>query len=369
MRLGARRSASGALAATMIAGVALFAVGAVGSPAAQASEYWNDYGTTLPKFITAPTPFTVTVDGPSPVCSMTYRGATLSAGPWNFTYDPSDTDSDHAIDITTCDGETDQTRPYSQLPFGIEGTLLQARSANQVIRLTNETDAPARAALTDARGTVLATVRIEPRSDASMRVDLSKLNTSAALTVAVSGDEGLNQEFRVLAAKGYKTFFGDTPTFTPCSTVTWGYDARRQPKQATTFLKDIKGSLARIARETGLRFRYTDDYANAQIRYHWDDIGSAGMGGTDGDVAISTTSSWPRDHYAGFGPFKLPAGYSSGYGPGGRGWLIIHETLHVLGFDHVSNPKSVMASVNKGQHSFDKGTLDGMHAIYQSKCS
>jgi hypothetical protein len=137
--------------------------------------------------------------------------------------------------------------------------------------------------------------------------------------------------------------------------------------------KDVIGGLARLSKITGLRFVEVppsveaadpsawasgDDGSARVIRYRWDDLGvhgPSGMGGTDGSVDFNNKDFWPRNVNAGFSLLR-------GYLPG-RGWLVIHETMHVLGLDHVNDETQVM---NPIAHSarFGPGDLAGLRALY-----
>lgn len=354
--------------------VAALLLGAT-APAAQAYEGWNSYTTTLPSLVGGATPFTVNVDGPDAVCSMTFGDTTLTAAPWNFTYDPSSASSHNDVQVTQCDGTKDSTYIYTRLAFAVSPQLMTATSAgNYQIAVENMSDeVGATTVVKDSKGVVLQTSHLDPSGTAKLNFKAPNLKGTTTYTVTSTSDSGIVQNSPVIIAKGWLTFefLGTTPNFTPCSTVTWALDSTKQPANAKTFKKDIIQSLAILSKETGLKFVETTDYQNAQLRYHFDGISSAGLGGTDGDITFTSTGSWVTDKHAGFGAFKpyTKNGMRYSGGPGGRGWLIIHETMHSLGFDHIDYERSVMAPVNGGQHAFTAGDREGLHTIYLSKCT
>lgn len=161
--------------------------------------------------------------------------------------------------------------------------------------------------------------------------------------------------------------YPDGATFAPCSTVRWYYDVSAQPAASAGMHADVVAALALLAVQTNLTFVETAKKGAAQLVVDWGDLTAkggdiAGLGGRDRDSAFvhfSTTSWWPTDSWAGFSMVTQPDGSSSV----GRGWLVVHETMHALGFDHVSDPSSVMNAV-AGAHDFSPGDLDGLHTMY-----
>jgi hypothetical protein len=162
--------------------------------------------------------------------------------------------------------------------------------------------------------------------------------------------------------------FPDGATFAPCSTVRWFYDDTDQPSTSAGMKGDVAAGLALLAERTGLRFVQTPDRAAATLRFGWADLTASfgpqvgGVGGRDRDsayVRFSTTNWWPGDQWPGFGVVTQPDG-SSGVG---RGWLVVHETMHALGFDHVPDPAQVM-NPTITVHDFGPGDLDGLRTAY-----
>jgi hypothetical protein len=228
---------------------------------------------------------------------------------------------------------------------------------------------------------VVARAAIAPRdaadggySDATdMTIPLKAVRSGSDLTITVTGDNGIAMTRRIVLARGWAPYDGVGTFAAPCSAVSWSYSAKGQPRADSTMKKDVIGGLARLSKITGLRFVEVppsveaadpsawasgDDGSARVIRYRWDDLGvhgPSGMGGTDGSVDFNNKDFWPRNVNAGFSLLR-------GYLPG-RGWLVIHETMHVLGLDHVNDETQVM---NPIAHSarFGPGDLAGLRALY-----
>ena len=355
---------------------ALMAVAVAFSPAANA-ESDNYYRVDITdEYITNTTPFTVNVNGDTPVCSMDFQGQSLTAAPWAFTYNPTYAQvqskyfyDEKFVNVHLCDGSTEKRFIYANVPFEFPTPF--TAGVETVPTVVNNTEEAATVTVVNEAGVTVYSETVQPMSELQLSIPINKTKTlKYTVTVTVPSGVSMSTVYTV-GRKGWGLMSGSTTqTFTPCSTVTWAYDKSLQPKGAKTFEKDIVTSLKRLSKETGLTFVKIDDYANADIRYSFDSIGSAGLGGPAGDVTFSTTTNWVMERYAGFKPFKphVKKGYRYYSGPAGRGWLIIHETMHVLGFDHVDNDNSVMAPVNQGQGKWTAADLDGLHTFYRDAC-
>ncbi len=165
--------------------------------------------------------------------------------------------------------------------------------------------------------------------------------------------------------------FGGRATFAPCSTVRWYYDASAQPAASAGMRADVATALGLLAQQTGLTFVETPDRGAAQMVYGWADLtgkyggGVSGIGGRDGTsayVRFSTTNWLPSDSWPGFSIVTQPDGTQAV----GRGWLVVHETMHALGFDHVNDASQVMNPVIEA-HDFGAGDVEGLRTMYLSQ--
>ncbi len=163
-------------------------------------------------------------------------------------------------------------------------------------------------------------------------------------------------------------FFSGGATYVPCSTVQWYYDRPREPAGAAGMRAEIAGALPRLAAETGLAFTETADPSAANLIYDWDDLrgqygDAAGVGGRSGDtglVTFSTAHWWPTDQWPGYGVVTQPDGSRAV----GRGWLVVHETMHALGLAHVNDPTQVMNPAAGLYTDFGAGDRDGLRTMY-----
>lgn len=337
---------------------------------AQASE-WNTYSIDgLPNYVTTSTPFSVGVSGSDPICAMDFNGTRLTTAPWVFTFDPekaSDFSYSNQVDVELCDGFADYVYVRAQVPFRFSNTVVGDNSSWKTPSVSNRTEEPVTVTVTTSAGKVITSGSIAPYESFDFKLPTTKKTTTYNVTATTSGGASMTSKYT--RAQGWELMVDQTPV-PPCSTVTWAYDPRNEQKKAKGFKKDLVKSFKILSEETGLNFVETNNYDQAQLRYSWGNISSAGIGGTDGSVVFSRTNYWPTDKYAGFKPFKRYSVGRTTYtaGPAGRGWLIIHETMHALGFDHVDNPKSIMAPINRGQGKFTSGDLEGLHAVYLSRC-
>lgn len=169
-----------------------------------------------------------------------------------------------------------------------------------------------------------------------------------------------------LQPAGWASFRGGA-TYIPCSTVQWHFDRTAEPASSAGMRLEIEAGLARLAAETGLRFVETADPAEATLRFGWSDLeprypGAAGVGGRrgrEGFVTFSTTHWWPNDRWSGFGIVTQPDGsYAVG-----RGWLVVHESMHALGMSHVEDSTAVMNPYG-GASALNAGDLDGLRTMY-----
>lgn len=330
----------------------------------------NTYTTTgLDGYTTSNRMFTIAVDGPSTVCEMTFRGQVRTTIPWDFIYDPTVparymNGSDQVL-VTQCDGTKNDAYVHADIPFEFGSRVVSTGGAT----VSNRTPEQAFITVTGPDGAVITSGTAGSQSSFAFTLPKTKRGTTTYTATAVT-DSGVSMSRGFTRAVGWGLLLNDV-TVTPCSTVTWAYDSSRQPGTAKKFKADIVSSLNVLAQQTGLTFVETQDFANAQLRYLWGNtLGAAGTGSTDGTLTFNATSFWVKDTYAGFAPFTPYTQGNTRYtsGPAGRGWLIVHETMHSLGFDHVDNQKSIMAPINRGQGAFTKGDLEGLRTMYLSRC-
>ena len=150
-------------------------------------------------------------------------------------------------------------------------------------------------------------------------------------------------------------------TAQPCATVTWTYNAGGADSHRANMQTDIEAGLNRLAAVTGLRF-VRSSTPDADLRYGWEAFtskGEAGAANLTGSIVFNSKDNWTLDENSGFALLD-------GYLPG-RGWLVIHETMHALGVaNHSDDPTQVMYPV---AHATQFGTEDlaTLHVLYPKK--
>ena len=363
------RSVVGFLASTVV-GASI-----VASPAVAADDY-NTYRVVgLPVYLTAPEQFTVIPDGPVAVCAMHFAGTVLTSPPWTFTADV----PDHGIQRMHV-----QVDPCSGFPDFVPITLLRPvifrtpavfidGLAPTTLQVTNNMGVPVTLTLTDPKDKPVGLYHLPAdrvaSEDLELRVPQSVLDSTAAeqiYTLTAVGSNGVRASAPLIVARGWAVFpYYDSPLrwkFPPCSTVTWSYDDTRQPASAKDFKRDVVAAFGRLHAQTGLRF--VEVTGEASLELGWKAMGRggpSGEGGTDGHVVFNTQDAWPTDLFAGFNAVHGR--------PADRGWQIVHELMHTLGFDHVPGRASIMTPVNYGQHRFSHADLVGLHTLYpQADC-
>lgn len=375
--------------ATVLAGLLVMVAAVAGAAApAAAGSYFNDYSAVgAPAMATGPFAFTVAVDGPDPVCSMVFNGVTLAAPPWQFAADPLTGTYSPVVSVTLCDATEspypERFRVPTVVAFSAEGLLLTTSPAggqDGEVSISSEypVDATARAVTADGRTIAEVGVPAGARYT-TLTVPLDRIKSLRGGAVVVAAGDGTTMRFPITVAEGWSTIWANPAsidsarTFANCSEVTWHYSPAGRPAKARTIAKDIRKAVSLLDARTGLRFREVDTAAEATLTFAWKDLGRSGpsavggpmtssSGPSTGSVDINTKDSWPTDRYAGSASGRRPNG---GYGPSGRVWLLVHETMHTMGFGHVEDDRdAIMAPINTGQAAFSRGDLNGLKAMY-----
>lgn len=347
----------------------------------------------LPAYLTTSTPFTIQFTGPDPICSVAYAGATLTASPWAFTAVPASFTALPApfgptVSVTDCAGAQSNIAFDTIVPFTIVSNgYFDAETAAHSIEVTNQvTGQVGTITVTGADGAVLGSATVA--SGASGRVSFRTNQTTpvADYTLTATAPGGVQMVFTLTGTVGWTVMSDLDAFYTDCSTLTWIYLPSGQPRGTSQVLvlRDIRGALSRIAAHTGLRFRYSTDPSlrgkDNVITYHWANLGRHGPSGVGGPEPSSTSDSTGATTSTISGTVTLnalnwwasanaTAGFGvSTFGFAGRGWLMVHESMHALGFDHTTQPRQIMDAVNSGQHAWGVGDLAGLRTLYPRSC-
>jgi len=331
--------------------------------------------TPLPELTTAPAPFTVSASRTDavPACSAEYGDVTIDGpGPWQFTYDPAA--DEREVTVQFCDGGYDDSYLRTRPLFRLSGPELVNLTGEWAGRKHDASWRVDSAAGVDAtvelvrKGKVLASAALPAGGSVELDETFKAKafpTGSTELTLRTTGVDGSMMQWPVTLAKGWSGFSNEIdPTFTPCSTVTWSYSKKGSPKSTSQMRKTTRQAFKKLGKKTGLTFvEVPSVQGQADIRIGWGDLrhrGSnvAGVGGTAGDITLSTTSFWPRDSYAGLAQ-------NAGRGVPGNGWLVLHEALHVLGLGHTDTHGELMSSHNyRDLAGFGKGDVAAIKTLY-----
>ena len=165
--------------------------------------------------------------------------------------------------------------------------------------------------------------------------------------------------------------------FTPCSTIKWSYDGARATENQQTVIDDVRWTVNTLQAMTSLTFQEVPLSDDADLRVSVEDLGGggpAGIGGWKGGTNVlqmNSQANWTSDNYAGSAPQIVDRWVSNGTAytlriPG-RGWLVMHEMLHVLGLDHVDTPTDQPELMNATAPSVGKlgpGDREAISTLY-----
>lgn len=385
MRLFDRRSSRLFTAATLIA---LMVCGLAPSHAVGSRNQYRIVG--LAPYVTAPTPFTVEVSGPDPVCGMQLSSGRDTSAPWQLIFEP--TEWGQYLRIELCNGFLDLVEIDSQLAWRVSYQPQQRStkswpSGPVQVSVMNYLDKPVSATIFSPNGVVLFQNQLPPKLESKLSFESSDSNFIARYRIQVMAPQsGLesSQELivtnkwavseRSLGAENYK----------PCSTIYWSYDPSLAPPKVdhSLVLKDIREALALISQVTRLKYVELPDPGQLPednwLLVNWDfrslSFGTLAMGGPrwsggsdsngrysfhGGEISINpaaslmTSSKFRGSGWVKSGLTKAP----------GRTWVFVHEALHTLGMGHANSTDQIMFHTIK-RIGFGSGDLVGMRYLY-----
>ena len=173
-------------------------------------------------------------------------------------------------------------------------------------------------------------------------------------------------------------------TYLPCQTVRWSFDRSGEDPGRNTMIDDVRTGLAALQPVSGLTFTEVPAGSPSDLVFRWGDLAAqghpdaAGYGGftgwNKGYVTLDTKSDWTLNKWAGWDwrhlewprPDLGPGWYSYKDGPG-RVALVIHESMHAMGFGHVEDFTSIMypqGGLPNNQGKFSPGDLAGLRTMY-----
>ncbi len=176
-------------------------------------------------------------------------------------------------------------------------------------------------------------------------------------------------------------------TYQPCQTVRWSFDRSNEDPARNTMINDVRVALAALQPLTGVTFTEVAAGSPAELTFRWGDLtaeghpNAAGYGGftgwNKGWVTLDSKSDWTLNKWEGWDWRRLewprpdlgPGWYSWKEGPG-RVALAVHETMHAMGFGHVTDFTSIMypqGGLPNNQGKFSPGDLAGLQTLYLSR--
>lgn len=334
----------------------------------------------IPAFFTKPFAISVTPTDPSSVCSMELNNAVDTNAPYEFLVDRHSFGQDQAtIEVNACaadDGSQTWIKLTTRMPYEVPTEIVNPASNRAFVQVFNNSGYPATVTLTGPNG-VLSQRSVsgeqmsgmESRTMLTVLVPTKGLKRTTSYTLTVANSVGVTTVYPITVPVGWVSLYGK-PSFSPCATVRWTYSHQRSRVGASrpSVLRDIRGALARLEQHTSLRFVEVADSSDADLIFRWQVLHSAvGTGGMQviggrnrGVVTINSRANGTGDQSAGF----TKAGGSSGF----RGWLLVHEVMHVLGMHHVNNPSSVMAPNGRFTGRFATADIQGLRTLYPGTC-
>ena len=209
---------------------------------------------------------------------------------------------------------------------------------------------------------------------------------AAAASSALRGNSG---HFKL-----HRMSDGSIIRWDPCKTIVWRFNPRQAPRGA---LKDVKTAFAKIAKVSGLRFRYggttskvprssygmrgPSSFGRLHLVVAWaqpgtgpghSDLANDGVAGRGGFVYTYSYASGGKMHpeiQTGYVVLStrykwLPAGFADGKSR--RGGLLLHEIGHAVGLDHVNDTKMIMNPMLTRWNSLGAGDVVGLKKVGRS---
>lgn len=238
-------------------------------------------------------------------------------------------------------------------PFTLENHYSLAKagwSRSNAVRVFTGADARGTLTVTDTRGNVIVSKNARPEQTWLDFPKPKKLFTRYNITATAADGRSVTWPFAVLNLPSDSTHHA---AFEPCATITWAYDDTKAPKNTRKFQADLRKALRVVEKNTGVTFTRTKDLNSADMVFTWGKArGAAAIAYSTGEVQFSRSARGNRDSNAGMGS-------------NARGWVMVHEVLHILGLAHTKERDSVMYPMfASGLSSSDKALLKALYGMH-----
>lgn len=367
--------------------VLLLSLSLIGVPAATATTN-NVYRIEdLPDFTTKKTPFEVEIYGDEAVCAITYNGVTITKAPWRFEYDPIKP-VDLAYVKECNDPDLIRVFVFATVPWKLSSTVIsKERSGSNRVRdfIVTNVQEPATYQVVDPTGKQVGSGELSDQSYNEYRFQASSKAPTAVYQVKItSKTSNLSITLPVTVTSSWNLSDWQTemkPIFPRCSTVYWYYSHSKANRSATatSVRADLAESFRRLTSVTGLKFAEVTKLeelpsVNA-ISIIWNPrVKSAAQAGpkfvgepdfeqATGLVELNPASWSMSDTYRGFNN-SVRSNFK------GRGWIFVHEIMHVLGLDHTNDKSQIMYPISGNLTKLGVGDIAGLKALYEpSSCN
>ena len=229
--------------------------------------------------------------------------------------------------------------------------------------------------------------RVTSALAAALSSVLFALCVASSPAALAAGTPGGGERWTVSAGQTFNDGWrplSTSATYLPCQTVRWSFDRSGEDPGRNSMIDDVRTGLAALQPLTGLTFTEAPAGSPSDLVFRWGDLtaqghpNAAGYGGftgwNKGYVTFDTKSDWTLNKWLGWDwrhlewprPDLGPGWYSYRDGPG-RVALVIHESMHAMGFGHVEDFTSIMypqGGLPNNQGKFSPGDLAGLRTVY-----
>lgn len=334
----------------------------------------------IPAFFTEPFTISITPADAQSVCSMQMGGRRDTQAPYEFvvtrqSFDVAATFYLGNVSIKTfpcsASGAKREIVLTTILPFKVDANVVNPGRRYAFIEVANQTRHPATVTLAGSSGVIsqrsmngLGAAR--HTSVTTVAIPTKGLKRTARFRLTIANAAGIQTTTPIIVPVGWVSLY-ESPPYQPCEVVTWAYSHKKARAGATpaSIRRDIRGALQRISKVTSLRFEEATDVTTASVLFRWERGVTTSFWATGGQSTVG-------GRYVGVVSFnnRIPGnedtweGFAKGHT---RGWMLVHEAMHVLGFGHVADKRSVMYP-GGSRARLSASDIEGLRTFYPAQC-